>query len=183
MSLGEIEKQLKTVGCGFRWWGRAEVRELCNILSPGEVIAQCLNGRYENGFAVFCATDNRLLIVDKKPMFLRLEDIRYDMIAELDFSSQVLESTVTIKSPGRDLVFSSLNHGRLRKLFAYTQQRVTDIRQSYSKRQFQPAMYSGASTAPAVGGLALRDNRLLSPVNPYLIVPTIVSHRRAPRFY
>ncbi len=186
VSLEEVERQLQKIGCNFRFWGRPEVKELCNILSAGEVIAQCANGRYENGFAILCATSNRLLLVDKKPLFLKLEDIRFDMIAELDYTAQLFEGTINIMTPGRILKFTSWNHGRLRGLLNYTQQRVTDIRQHYIQRQFQSSGRDGeVFAASAVGDLALRNNhrhRLLS-LNPYANAPLTVSRHRIPKFY
>jgi hypothetical protein len=181
VSLGQVEDQLRKVGCNFRFWGRPEVRELCHILIDGEIIAQAVNGRYENGFAMLVVTDHRLLLIDKKPMFLTLEDIRFDMIAEIDFSSQLLDSTVKIITPNRTLVFTSWNQGRMRVMLNYTQQRVSEIRQHYLQRQFQQPSWSvepeemvnavqheqfqrqwqqtqrdSEFAAPAVGGLALQ---------------------------
>src|SRR5688500_8181634 len=109
VSLSQVEDQLKKVGCNFRFWGRPEIRELTKILIPGEIIAQAVNGRYENGFAMLVATDHRLLLIDKKPMFLTLEDIRFDMIAEMDFSAQLIDGTVKIITPNRTLVFTAWN--------------------------------------------------------------------------
>lgn len=186
ISLSQVEDQLRRVGCNFRFWGRPEIRELCNILMEGETIAQAVNGRYENGFAMLVATDHRLLLIDKKPMFLTLEDIRFDMIAEIDFSAQLLDSTVKIITPNRTLVFTSWNQGRMRTALNYTQQRVSEIRQHYLQRQFQQPGWGAEPTersdaaphpqptqfqqqwqqpqpvpendyaAPAVGGLAMQ---------------------------
>lgn len=144
VSLSQVEDQLKRVGCNFRFWGRPEIRELCHILMDGEVIAQAVNGRYENGFAMLCATDHRLLLIDKKPMFLTLEDVRFDMIAEIDFNNQLFDSTVKIITPNRNLVFTTPSQQRLRKILNYTQQRVSEIRQHY----MQPQMMQYQSERP-----------------------------------
>jgi hypothetical protein len=138
LSLSHVEEQLQRVGCNFRFWGRPEIRELCNILVPGEVIAQCVNGRYEGGFALLVVTNHRLLLIDKKPMFLTLEDIRFDMIAEIDFSAQLFESTIRIATATRKLVFIAWNQARLRKLLDYVQQRMMEIRQHFMEQFQQP---------------------------------------------
>lgn len=180
ISLSHVEDQLKRVGCNFRFWGRPEIRELCNILIPGETIAQAVNGRYENGFAMLVVTDHRVLLIDKKPMFLTLEDIRFDMIAEIDFSAQLFDSTVKIITPNRTLIFISWNQARLRSSLNYIQQRVSELRHHYLQQQFQQHMgqqqggewrqppepdqgrhglqflRNDALSAPAVGGLALQ---------------------------
>jgi hypothetical protein len=180
-NLSQVEEQLKKVGCNFRFWCRPEIRELSRILMPGEVIAQAVVGRYENGYALLCVTDHRLLLVDKKPMFLTLEDLRFDMISEIDYSSQVMTGTVRIMTPNRKLVFTAWNQARLRNVLNYTQLRVSEIRQHYMQRQpepqqapqpvqvrqqhelpamaqFPPQTRDDQYSAPVVGGLALQGN-------------------------
>ncbi len=184
VSLDQVEDQLKKVGCNFRFWNRPEIRELTNILVPGEVIAQATNGRYENGFALLVATNLRLLLIDKKPMFLTLEDLRFDMISEMDYSGQLLEGTVRIMTPNRKLVFISWNQARLRIILNYAQQRVTDIRQHYIERQFfQNQARDNEYTAPVVGSLAIQSNNRSGQFNPYTNVPLTMRRRRIPKFY
>src|SRR5690349_14341378 len=96
VTLKEVEKQLTAIGANNRYWGRAEIIELQHILVPGEQIKAHLTGRYQGGFANFVATDQRLLLVDKKLFYLTVEDMRYDMIAEVDFSGQLLSATIRV---------------------------------------------------------------------------------------
>jgi hypothetical protein len=80
----EVERQLKAIGAEFRFWNKPEIRELKHVLVHGERIMHCVSGRYEAGFAILCITDQRVLLIDKKPFYLTLEDVRYDMVAEVD---------------------------------------------------------------------------------------------------
>ena len=190
------------MGCNFRFWCRPEIRELCKILMPGEIIAQAVVGRYENGYALLCVTDHRLLLIDKKPMFLTLEDIRFDMISEIDYSSQLFDGTVRIMTPNRKLVFAAWNQVRLRNVLNYTQQRVSEIRQHYMQRQFEPQQQplvqqfppqprDDQYSAPAVGGLALQGGNGAyqmapmspAPFNPYTNSSVTMTRRRVPKFY
>lgn len=180
-----IEEQLKRVGCNFRFFGRPEIRELANIIMPDESIACAVNGRYEGGFALLCVTSHRLLLIDRKPMFLTLEDIRFDMISELDFSARLLDSTIRIMTPNRTLVFTGWNQHRVRNILNYTQQRVMDIRQHYMGRQFQPQGSQHQAAAPIVGGLVMRgaNQHHTLPLNPYTRVPILMRRRLYPKFY
>jgi Bacterial PH domain len=144
-----VEQQLKAAGCNFRFWGRSELRELCNILLPGETIAQAVNGQYDAGFALLCATDFRVLLIDKKPKYLTLKDIRYDMITELDFSGRMLNSNVKIYTPNKELRFTTTNTTRLRKLYTHTQHKVMEIRHHFMMQQFQQQQLA-ANTPPGV---------------------------------
>ena len=132
-----LEDRLKEIGCNFRFWGRAELRELANVIMPNEVVEHCVNGQYQGGFAMLVATDQRVLLIDKKPMYLTLEDIRYDMISEVDFNHRMMDANVYICTPNKSLRFIAYNQGRLRKLFHFVQTRVMEIRQHYQQMAAQ----------------------------------------------
>lgn len=129
--LKDLEEQLKCKGCTIRYWGRAELQELANLLLPGEEVEQCMNGQYEGGFAMLAATDLRVLLIDKKPMYLTLEDVRFDMIAEVDYNHNMFNATLRIFTPNQTLRFTGYNQAKLRKFFNFIQQRVMEIRQHY----------------------------------------------------
>jgi len=188
VTLQRVEEQLKRAGCNFRFWGRGEIRELCNILLPEETIIHCVNGRYEGGFALLCVTDHRLLLVDRKPMFMSLEDLRFDMIAEIDYNSQLLDGSITIMTPNRKLTFRSWNQYHLREVLNYTQQQVMQIRQQFMRQQFQP-LETERVTATAMGGLALQPGAVSASgtmaltQNPYTKGPLMMRRSRFPKFY
>jgi len=182
----QVEEQLKHVGCNFKMWGRAEIRELSNVLMPEEKIAQAVNGTYEGGFAMLCVTNYRVLLVDRKPMLLTIEDIRYDMMAEVDYHNRLWGATVRIFTPMRNLVFSSWSTPRLRKCVNYIQQRVMEIRQHGLTAQQLQGQAAGA--APQLVGLnpQLAQNQggmPYTPMNPYTKTPMLTRRRRFPSFY
>ena len=172
-----INDQLKAIGADFHFWGKSEIRELRNILVPGEQIMHCMNGRYEGGFAVLCSTDRRLLLIDKKLMFLTLEDVRYDMISEVDFNHSLLDATVHICTVNKKLRFTSLRGAELRKMTAYLQDRVMETRQQHMQpTQVQLPAYQ---LGPDGGGVAQLQYKA---TNPYTRVP-LMMRRRVSRFY
>ncbi len=129
VSVLEVERQLKRIGVSFRFWGKAELRELPKILMEGEQIQGCINGRYEGGFAMVCATDQRLLLIDKKPMFLTLTDLRYDMISEVDYGYQMLNASINVCTPNKTFAFQAWRQKELRDIAVYVQKRVIELRQ------------------------------------------------------
>ena len=192
VSLQEVEEQLKHVGCNFKIWGRSEIRELCNVLMPEEQIAQAVNGMYEGGFAMLCVTNYRVLLIDRKPMLLTIEDIRYDMMSEVDFYNRFIGAGVRIFTPNRNLEFSSWSALRLRKCVNYVQQRVMELRHhGLVAQQMQtpvngipaigqnwgqnPQMAQSQAGGQAAGGY--------TPVNPYTKTPMVLKRRRFPSFY
>lgn len=128
IDLFKVDRQLAKVGLKNKFFGRPEVRELCHILTPNEVIRHAVMGHYDGGFALIVATDHRVLLVDKKVWFLTMEDIRYDMVAEVDFCSRLLDATISIVTFNKTLVFNSWHKLSLRQLAKFVQQRVTEIR-------------------------------------------------------
>lgn len=205
VSLEEIERQLARINASFRFWGHAEVRELQHILIPGEQIQECINGRYEGGFAMLCATDQRLLLVDKKPMYLTMEDVRYDMVAEVDFSHRLVDATIRVCTPNKNLVFTSWRRTELRRMTGYLQHRVIEIRQQHTyemqhmqiQQQFAPspqpqpvqqAMQQveqplvAPTTMPATAVAGTPPLPMPNFVNPYYKAPLIM-RRRISRFH
>jgi len=190
ISLNQVEEQLKRAGCNFRFWGRWEIRELSKVLMSDEVIAHIANGKYEGGFGLLAATDQRLLLIDRKPMFMALEDIRYDMIAEIDFTTQLLNSTVKIVTTSRTLTFSSWSQYHLREVLNFTQSKMMELRQMYSQQVQSVALKAAlpdGQMGVVLGGLALQTGGMQRPIqlpmNPYIQTPVLMRRRKYPRFY
>lgn len=117
-----VHEQLNRIGFKIHGWGSAEVKELPHILLPDEQIFEVVNGFYDGGFALLVATDVRVLLIDKKPFnYLTVEDLRFDMINEIDYSHRFIGSYITIATGNRNLVFHSYNQPRLRKLIGHVQ--------------------------------------------------------------
>jgi hypothetical protein len=136
VSQKSIAAQLKKIGFNQHAWGRAEVRELPNIILPDEEIFECVNGTYEGGFALLVATDVRVLLIDKKPFnYLTVEDLRFDMINEIDYNHRALGAYVDISTGNRDLKFRSYNQPRLRKLINHVQHRMAESKKKQASHQ------------------------------------------------
>jgi hypothetical protein len=117
-----LRDQLDKIDFSPHGWNRTEVIELENIIMPEEEIYECVNGFYEGGFALLVATDVRVLLVDKKPLnFLSVEDIRFDMINEIDYNHRVFGAAISITTGSKALKFNSYNKARLRKLIGHVQ--------------------------------------------------------------
>lgn len=117
-----VEQQLKNINFNHFGWGRSEAKELPHILMPTEEIFEVVNGIYEGGFALLVATNFRMLLIDKKPMnYLTVEDLRFDMISEIDYAHRLLGARINISTGSKTLKFTSYNQARLRKLITHVQ--------------------------------------------------------------
>jgi len=139
-TIGEVELELSRLGYRNRFFGKPEVRELLQILHDDEVMTNVTTGRYEGGYAMLLATDRRLLLIDKKIWYLSLEDVRFDMISEIDYHARLLDSTVFIRTINKVLRFTSIHQVSLRSLVKYVQERVMELRQQLLIRE-QPQSF------------------------------------------
>jgi hypothetical protein len=125
-----IESRLGELGFRASRWFRAEIHELQHILMDDEKIISLACGRYFGSFALLVATDQRLLLIDKRVFFMTIEDTRYDMISEIDYNSQAYNATVTVYTMNKTHKFTSVKYKReLRELTTYVQRRVWEFRQ------------------------------------------------------
>jgi hypothetical protein len=124
-----IEARLSQLGVKLSRWFQGEVKELQHILFNDEKIIAAVPGRYFAGFALLVATDYRVLLIDKRALFINIEDIRYDMISETDFNSRFVDATLQIFTLNKQHRFTSSKYKRqLRDLTNYVQQRIMELR-------------------------------------------------------
>lgn len=136
VTVKSVEEQLKKIRFNRKGWGRSEAEELPHILLPEEKISECVNGVYEGGFALLVATDVRVLLVDKKPLnYLTVEDLRFDMITEIDYSHRLFGARISISSGSKNMKFTSYNQQRLRKLIGHVQHRMAELKKEQSDHQ------------------------------------------------
>ncbi|HET9721793.1 MAG TPA: PH domain-containing protein [Candidatus Saccharimonadales bacterium] len=135
-----------------------------------EKIIAAAPGRYFSGFALMVATDQRLLLIDKRTFFMTVEDTRYDMISEIDFSSRMFDVTVHIYTLNKQHNFTSVKFKhQLRNLCSYVQQRVWEM------RQMQDQSGQRAMPAPAAAAEPQAQSATPQPASPPLATTTVSS--------
>lgn len=123
----EVLRQFRQLKVKPSIWAKGEVEELARILEPGECLTHVVFGWYNNGFALLCCTEHRVLLIDKKAFYLKLEDLRYDKISEVKFVNRLLDASVILSYAGMTLEFKSWNQGAMRKMTDFVQQTITMI--------------------------------------------------------
>jgi hypothetical protein len=126
---GVIEARLGELNFKTSRWFRAEISELQHILMDDEKIIVLACGRYFGSFALLVATEQRLLLIDKRLFFMNYEDTRYDMISEINYNAQAYMATLTIFTANKTHKFTSYRYRQqLRELTNYVQNRVAYLR-------------------------------------------------------
>jgi len=134
VSRSYVDNQLRGLGRSFHLWGKSAINELPKIMVEGENIISIVNGRYDGGFAILCATDKRILLIDKKPLFLNLNDIRYDTVAEVDYNYRLLNAYLEVNTFGKTFRFRSVYQRNLREMCSLIQGKVLDLREKAKKK-------------------------------------------------
>lgn len=175
----EVKRQLQRIDADFKFWGRSELSELPKIMFPGEQLEHVLNGRYPGGFATLVATSHRVLLIDKKPLYLTLEDIRYDMISDVMFNHRLLDASLNLGTLHKDITFIAYNSAKLRALTSFVQQRVMEMRQQSNQQMMVAAepVTNIEQPHPVENMITLNQPA----TNPYKM-PVII-RRRVSRFY
>jgi hypothetical protein len=144
-----IEARLGELRFKFSQWFRPEINELQHILMDHEKIIALACGRYFGSFALLVATDQRLLLIDKRVFFMTIEDTRYDMISEINFNSQAYIANLTVFTVNKTHKFTSIKHRRqLRDLTHYVQRRVMEFRNQQSAVMAGSAVPMSTDTPP-----------------------------------
>lgn len=179
-----IQSQLTKLGIHLSRWFTPELKELQHIMMDNEKIIAAAPGRYFGGFALLVATDLRLLLIDKRTFFMTIEDTRYDMISEIDFSSRFYDLTVHIFTLNKQHNFTSVKYrNQLRDVCKYVQQRVWELRQmqggSDGRQEAAIAQVQALNqTQPAGPPLATTTGASLPQIPQSLHVPRPHLHRQ-----
>lgn len=97
-----IVSELHDVGVDHYQWLGPEGQELFALLRPNEHIGGVLYGRQETGTALIVATNQRLMFIDKKPFFLKIDEIDYESLHAINYENIGFFATVTLLSSGQD---------------------------------------------------------------------------------
>lgn len=138
-----LRSQLSRLRLHFWVFGRAEVRELRKILKPGEVIVHCAHGYYHGGSGLLVATNDRLLLIDKRPFYLNLEELKYHTIRDVSVKRHFLSATIRIRSGYKNLHFRSISDARIVMISDYVNDEIEVARRRFAKALSQSKLPRG----------------------------------------
>src|SRR3989344_6821607 len=111
----EIRNRLKEIGSARYDLALPETDYLPLLIHFDEKILGVVYGRYKQntnsvaGRGVLVATDKRILLVDKKPLFLRNDELAYEAISGVSYSKAGLASTVSLHTRFGDIRVRTFN--------------------------------------------------------------------------
>lgn len=104
-----VKQELRAVGLArYELWS-SEARYLPHIIHPDEHIGGVVFGYHEGSLTMMVATDRRIILLDKKPLFVNKDELRYEMIGGVRFTHAGIGTTVTLRSRIEDYLIVTFN--------------------------------------------------------------------------
>ncbi len=128
-----IKSQLSRLKLHFWIFGRAEIKELRKIMEPSEVIRHCTHGYYHGGSGLLVATNKRLMLIDKRPFYLNLEEMNYEFIRDVRYEQKFLQATLHVRTGVKNLVFRSVSDAHLKQIQQYVSDEISLAKKHFAK--------------------------------------------------
>lgn len=104
-----VIEELKLLGAS--WYGQTfmEARYLPRIIHPDEHLEGVVYGWQPVGIVMMVATDRRVLFVDKKPLYVRDDEISYASIRGVSQAYKIFLTTVVLHTQVDDFIVNTFN--------------------------------------------------------------------------
>ncbi len=132
-----------------RLFGAAEIKALQKIVLPLETVHFAVYGYYQGGSCLLAATDQRVLLVDKRPFFLHVDVFSLDTINNISISRQFLMVTLKLRCGPKKCVFRSFSDKNLSKMERFINSKVKNNIKNTSLYRSNSRIYNKSYLHPA----------------------------------
>lgn len=111
----ELRATLRSLGAFWIESRLPEVLLICNLLQENENVEAVIFGKYRHflqdisGRGALVATNFRMLLVDRKPMYLRYEEFPYQIISGCELTTTSTTSSLTLETRVGNISIRSWN--------------------------------------------------------------------------
>lgn len=111
----EIKRMLRTLGANSYDLSLPETKELPLAIKFDEQITGIVYGRYINknekvdGRAVIVATDHRIILFERKPLYLQSVEMGYGEVSAAAYNQSLIPSRVILRTKHRDFHLRTFN--------------------------------------------------------------------------
>jgi hypothetical protein len=123
--IASVEKAIKNLSGGEKFFGRGEIKALPSILWEDELPEKIIQGTYNNGGGILVATNKRLVFVDKGLMSLKVEDFPYDRITSIQYTTGMLMGGIDIYASGNKAEIKNVTKDQVKPFAEYIRARIT----------------------------------------------------------
>jgi len=107
--LRHVKEELRQRGAAAYDLWLPETNYLPHLLHPDEHIMGSVYGKYKDGRGVLIATDQRILFIDKKPLFMHVDELSFMIIGGVTFSQAAFMGYVTLHTRLGDYKLRTFN--------------------------------------------------------------------------
>lgn len=111
-----MHNELRELGVDSYDFLLPETHALPSIIHAGEQIIGIVYGRYKHsgidpsqGRGALVATTSRILLIDKKPMFLKCDELSYSIVSGISHTRVGLAGTITLHTRAGDIQTRTFN--------------------------------------------------------------------------
>ena len=104
-----VRRELEGFGLGRYAMRSPESHYLPYVIRVNEHLGGVTYGWHEGNLVMMVATDQRIIFLDKKPLFISQDDITYDVVSGVSFAHAGIGSTVTLHTRIRDYKIRSFS--------------------------------------------------------------------------
>jgi len=107
-----------------------ETRHLAQMLRVDEKVVGVVYGKYAKttlsytGRGLLAITNHRILIIDKKPLFLQYDEIKFDMVSGIQLGKTLTAETITLDTRMGNIAFRTFNDRCARCFVAAVEERI-----------------------------------------------------------
>ncbi len=131
-----IKQELQALGVSrFGLW-RLESRYLPHIIHSDERLEGVVYGRHEDGSVMLVATDRRVIFLDKKPLFIDKDEITYDVVSGVSYSSVGFGATVTLHTRVKDYSIRTFNQKTAEQFVHYIEYRCLEHKDKEERHDY-----------------------------------------------
>lgn len=123
----QIEEQLNKYDWGSKYLGKREINKLPELLWENEEFETLIQGVYNDGFGILCATNRRLIFIDKKIFFgIKIEDFSYDKISSISYETGLIHGKIKIYASGNQAELKQATKAFVKEFVDHVRSKLTD---------------------------------------------------------
>ena len=124
-----IAPHLRILGANLYDLSLPETRTLLYLLDPDETPLGLVYGRYHYadkpvGRGLLVATNSRIMLIDKKPLYLNFNEISYSMVSGVEYAHIGLVSIVALSTHKGDVRVRTFNSTCARRFVAAVERKI-----------------------------------------------------------
>ncbi len=124
-----VKQELQALGVSKTGMLKMESRYLPQVVHEDEHIGGVVYGQHKGSSVMIVATDKRVIFLDRKPLFSRKDEFKYDVVSGVEYSRVGFDSTVILHTRIKDINIRTMNQRCASNFVQYIESRSLEFHQ------------------------------------------------------